>query len=261
MTNDGNVEKVKEAKAGNYGQFWTQKWLVIGTWIMAIASLLSIMAAIYFSSRQIDEMKKATQLEFRPYLVFMGGDCSYNFQWRLKDAKSAAIERVPIESLQVNSREYMAVTDVECSFNINHGMANTGRTPFHLIGKKISALTEDEWVNKLKKSENELVKKYCQNRSRHLSVDLVWVPGDERGSGNSSDTIFINKDKFKNALDSGNEIIIYPYFYAEYADIFDNRYNFLYVGCDIFKIESNFEGIKLTRGPTLMEKYRWDVAL
>jgi hypothetical protein len=238
------------------------KKLVRGTWALAAISGLGLIISVVYFEKQLDQSRQAVKLEWRPYLLLeqREGQIGMNF----RAGESFDSDNIPLlfDSVSTNDLGYVAVKSVQIAMMRNVRFINKGNTPLRIAASVSSTLTENEWKNKYHKSADELVHAIRTWEDFLINdVDYVLTAGESRETGTTRGRgRRMPRSEFDTCRLVKHELLVYYFTYAEYLDIFDNRYNVLLVeGVKVPLIEKN--GFMNWSDPTgtNMEKYRWDI--
>ncbi len=236
------------------------------TMALVIVSICNMNKAQKNSDRVISEMQRATELQWRPYLhlyhipdawdiVFLAGDSLANIQG------GVILEDIPLDSL-----EYFSIKGLGYDTRRSVAYINTGATPLRIKRVIVSAMSETEWKNKYSKSIETLVSALAKDSIGidTLETDIVVLPDSSHTSASSK---VIRRrmpiDEFLDYLNHNNTLVLYPFTYIEYEDIFkQHEYNSILIEYAIFPIGINKNRAVVGHaGSRGTEKYRWDVKI
>lgn len=234
--------------------------------LMTIAAfLVSILAMVFTCNRmdqQVEEMKRNTELEFRPLLLIEqqldGWDVSY-MTYTPNEHESQytvhTLDTLPIESPEFDVFKNAAVY---LSFTIKR--RNTGKYPLWIKKQKVEMLTYDKWIDTLGKSHDELVERLLMKSKDDLAdVDRVIFSGDS-ATFHSAAAMPIPIERFIELVKIDSSVVVYLATYIEYCDYAKRRYNTLRI--DGFAIGFDKEQGKLKLKPpplaSHLEKYVFD---
>lgn len=240
------------------------KWIVFGTWALVVASLISTWYVKGSMDAQVVELKKATELEWRPYLNIELVDKAYTVEYRLGDSDEADTVFAALDQIGVSSNEFLAVRYLSYYISRKITFGNTGKTPLYIRRIVPSAMSESEWVQDYQEDPELLVKALLEDStSGRLDVDVVVLPNETIASDTRMGTYRrMNKEEFIGSLKTNDTIIFYPYTFVEYEDFFTNKYNLLV-------IELSIAPMKIVNDKVLFPRaiannritYMWDVLL
>jgi hypothetical protein len=241
------------------------KWMLITNEIIAIAGVLAalgaiataIISGIYFQI-QTDEMKKATQLEWRPYLNLDIESPKFSFYHVLGNEINDSTKAIPLDLITIDEPKYKDYKYLFFKFDFGYKCKNTGKTPLRIRRNIFSAFTENDWNQIYNKSEIALVDSIRAIKNTIVfSADYV-IPPDSASLITQNKTInkiFTKSDL--NAID--NSFRMYSYWYIEYEDMMDNKYNLLLIYCNAFEVSFEQKRLQFLFRGTSLEKLRWDI--
>lgn len=241
--------------------------LVIGTWVLVLGSLLSTWLVKNSMDEQVSELKKATELQWRPFLHIEHIERKYHLRYSLGANFSTSTVSKSFDSLKISSTEFMAVRDVEYVVPSRVRLHNLGTTPLNIFFFAKGSMTKKEWFNDLGRSPEKLVSTYFPKPKNYESdtsrIDIVILPDSSKKTPEYYSPKKIDIKSFMKLLKEEKEVILYNITYIEYEDFYNNSYNTLLV--EHIRIPLSVENELVKFGDSLLsyihEVYRWDISL
>jgi len=168
---------------------------------------------------------------------------------------------VPIEEIEISSREYLAVQRLFIDLKRTLQLQNKGLTPLRVTKWIPSTLYLEEWEEIYNKSVEKLVVTLRTLPDIDtMLVDIVVFPGGFEEFSEKRVKRSMPIDVFHTHRDGDKKLTLYPYIYVEYEDINRKRYNLIVMHHAVFDIVIEDNKVSIV-GPVAagLEKYRWDV--
>lgn len=238
--------------------------LVVGTWALVYTSILNTNSVKDAMDEQVEELRKSTQLQWRPYLHLKQTAPIVKLSFGVINQSETAILLKSLQSLNLSSNEFVAVESFHYSIPTSVTYYNSGATPLNITLSFKTLLTKNEWFNTFDKSPEKFVSSIPNNQNIEKDiVDLVILPDSSFSSTKDKFTASIDINEFLDLLKHDSEIVLYNCTYIEYEDFFENRYNALMIRHIKvpLKIENGIVHYKEKASPLMLEVYRWDVLL
>lgn len=261
MPNKGN-NIAKTPKMGGKILDKATLFLVLGTWGLVIISSISTALLKCDSEKQLREAKKATELTWRPFLIIEYNEPQYGMSFRLGETAEEDTLIRGFEEISLDSPEYLAVKTVGYVSRRKTCYKNTGATPLRITHELVSTISQFQWEQTYSKSPEKLINDiHTFSEYKSLETDVIIMPADSSVS-NKFKGISRRMDKklFEQYIFKDSTVILYPYIYVEYEDLFNHKYNAFLIENLIlkFNIQNNIIG---EPEPPMgkIEKYRWDI--
>ncbi len=239
-------------------------WVIIPTWIIACAAIVTSITTTYFMNKQSDEMKRATDLAWRPYCNIITADTlTFNLTYQYTDPISlkptkSSIKNWPIDTMQVNDTSKVRAL-IEISFVPRFD--NFGKLPLWLNSLYFSTARYSEWSIEMKKNPSKLIESFREQDVFLLNeTDNVVLPDSNftsKVTGSIGRTISFKELISLASIDSS--LFLYPYTYIEYQDFKGRTFDAIRVYFLKIKIDTvggRFSYHILDFGK---EKYAWDI--
>jgi hypothetical protein len=239
-------------------EWLSQVAIVLGTWVIALVSLFSSCSVKDYMHKQIEEMKRSTNLQYRPFasVVTEERTCSINYKFR-DYSKS-------IEEVEIGSPEYDSAIFVSIDYERQVTLENKGSTPLWLKSKVLaSAMLENEWLKKYNGSEYVLIDSIrAGSYYDTVDVDIVIEPGGSDPFSSAVIPKFMSVEQLEHIRDGDHRLVLYPYVYFEYKDFTEHIYNIIRIDYVIFNISAieNKAHIKTTQ-ELGKKRLAWDIDL
>jgi hypothetical protein len=237
--------------------------LLLANWLIAIATIVTVLVTTCYTSRQLDQMRNATDLEWRPYALLNTPDSNLVvFTYLIGGPTDSAMEPRPVEMVSLSSDAYKARKKVALYASKCMLVRNSGRTPLVLKASVLSSLFDYEWSGQYEKSPEKLVRELKENSQiARQDVDVVVMPGDSFliPRTNLHAERFMTIEKFEKARDIDHQIVVYVYCYLEYADIRGRQYNTFRMDHAICRLGVRSDTTTLQVKTAAVEAYRWDM--
>ncbi len=232
-------------------------------WVPTLMLVLAIITAAYtayYMDEQVDEMKKATMLEWRPYLHLDYTTVNFAFAYNMiNDTSNTPIYR-QFKTIDVTSDVFRGVEKITIHHANTRQYRNSGKTPLRLTKQRNKCITQEVWDNHYNKSLRKLVQDINNGLGYDsLQTDVPIFP-DSIKTFDENKTGIVDLEK-KFVYEKEWSIVLYPYTYVEYEDFFGNKFNAIsmhYVKIDFF-VKDNY---LFNSDPEVgVEQYRWDVLI
>lgn len=238
------------------------KMTAIATLALAILAFGSLLVSRCYMESQVDEMRRATDLTWRPYAnIVRDMDQTPMIGYLIGNASDRATR--PVDSVIIGSDAYKARSKVVMNCLRDVIIWNSGKTPLWLRSRVSAILREEEWLKKYDKSPEKMIADIASwPVARPFETDFVIRP---------SDTSVITPDmggliprsmevaEFETARDSTHRLVLYPYTYIQYEDYRGNRYNLLQVSFFTLNVDTANSRCRVVKDRLGDEVYRWDV--
>lgn len=243
-----------------------QKYLVWGTWALVIVSLISMFLVRRDNGKQLAELQKSTEMQWRPYLsIEERAPASIGFGYRLGESAESDTTVRALDSLAVSDVAYFAVKYIGYDFFRTLVLRNFGTTPLRVTKMLASTLSQYEWSQVYKKSTEDLASHIYMTRDfSPLQTDIIIMPRDSFTTDKPKGLPRrLPKSEFESQLKKDSQIVIYPYAFVEYEDFFNHRYNVMLVDFVIvkFRLQSGYLREDTTLSHAGIERIRWDLPL
>jgi len=240
-----------------------QRWLVFATWGLVLVSLISMFVVKSKMAEQVEAMRYATELQWRPFLkselirIESGYKPSEETNEDPKDTLKFAVnfgEMTLAELLNIDLIQFQPLQ--------TRIVTNTGYSPLYIKASILSFLYEDEWekYNKDPIEFAKAIRAFDEWTLGKIENDIVLFPNDT-GSVTGGFKRSMEKDKFSHYLSSKDTMNMYYYFFIEYSDIFGHEYNLLFMDRMNATIVEHDEGVILVGHSGRPEFIRWDLEL
>jgi len=215
---------------------------------------------------QTTELKRATQLEWRPYLNVEADSTTYMLCWREKTIPqiedNLLIDCSPLPSVLLNSADYDSCNYLTLWAIYRFKYTNTGRTPLRMLARRMFCFSPKDWQDKYGKSAESLVA-HLQHRFPY-EVDFIVPPDSSTKASHSVRIVGVMaKDEFEQAMVSDSIVVFYSAIVFEYEDMFSNQYNTVVV--NYWKVRVRQKDKRLFYNPGNfecgLERLRWDLSL
>ena len=212
---------------------------------------------------QVDQMKKATELNWRPFLdinprneaIAVGALCG--------ESDTSALQPLDIQTVGLNTVEYMALRYIGFVAKTDFTFRNTGKTPLRFLRNKFYTLSLVDWENEFHKSPDSLAA-YLRDGCGVYETDVVILPESTFASNGG----FLSKAKLGKAAfekerakkEKERRLVFYYAYYLEYEDFFDHTYNLLFMRFFPFRFDIRNDSIFFDEDiQGGIERYRWDI--
>jgi len=237
-------------------------WLVLGTWALVIVTLYSTWKTVHHLKDQLVEFRRATELQWRPYLnIGIQDSIFYSTAYFLGENPQSDTVRIELNEVKINSKEFFSVQKVGIQMNYKLKYWNSGATPLRLTAFASSIISQDDWYNTLGKSEEKLVERIKDSLSLY-ETDVIILPSDTfKVEKPKKVELRMPKSQFKSQLEQDSALVFYPYVYLTYEDFFGGKYNLLRVEMDRIPlvVKDGFATPMESKTRISLEKYRWDL--
>jgi len=242
--------------------------LIIPTIIVAAASVCSVYITWEKSSRQIeimqgqvDEMKKATELDYRPYLIIDMLNASINLQYYNND--SILIDEFAIQLLDTFELNNIGPGYFSFSISRDYKNKNVGKSPLWVVNSQSGIIGPEFWSEMQNKPLNKLINNISQESDSNFTSrpDFIILPYDSAIThrGSLSQTFLQISDKAV-YRQFNEEMIFYYYNYIEYEDFLKNKYSIFFVVSNTIELKSDrYSRLILCYKSSGIEKFRWDI--
>lgn len=240
----------------------TSKWMIIGTWVIAISTLVSVFITSNKMEQQVDELKKSNDLEWRPKLYVDHLKESYNFWYILMDKNKVDTITIAFDSMNINKSEFLNVEYLSAKFLRDVKLKNKGKLPLFVKSIVSSTITDYEWEQNYYKDPKRLVQHLIRSIEKNtIDRDFIIEPDSFKVLNGLGYGRTIPKDKFLSRLKSKDSFIFYTYTYVQYEDVFENKYDCIYMlaGTFNFDIIGDYIHVSDTIRNVYLEKFQWDV--
>jgi hypothetical protein len=252
---------------GRQGNEKQQRKLVQGTWCLVIVSLLALAVTAYFYSQQLVEVRKTTELAWRPFLHLREDTTKEALKvvrvWH-NQLESTEKETQSGQEIPVCGERFSSIDKFVIEIEWNYVYSNIGRTPLVFTRSVVSALTVDQWVNQFDTSCEKLVTRIRQdNLLRQYRTDVPILPSDSFvPSGNPRKvSLEVEKLTLSRWATKDSRIVLYPFSYVEYTDFFGHTYDALLINHVVQKLQVDSCSARLIPMLTWgIERYRWDIS-
>lgn len=248
---DNNVGPKKQLRDG----------MLFATWIIAASSIAATLISLIYYQKQVDEMKKATKMEWRPYLNISYFNLKAEFQPIINILDSAGLSLVT--SIPVDYLDLASNTSPGFVIAYRLKFANNGKIPLRIIRRASILMDSNTWIEKYKKSEEELVRDGINSSNNSIEPIDVIVNNDTAFYSDENRPIVYRKtlQEFKQRINSDSSYTLYLATYCEYEDFLKNKYNVLLMEHYIYNISISKNILKCILVQRGIEKYRWDIGL
>jgi hypothetical protein len=237
-------------------------WMLIGTWIIAVSAVATtIISAIYYQ-KQVNEMRMATKLEWRPYLNVEYIDRNYKFRYLFTSTRSDSMMPVPMFNLKTTDPSFKDLKGLYLRIAFKTKYRNRGKTPLRVMRHVDGLLTSKQWENVYQKSELRLMDSVLVFAKDYTNdIDLIIQPDTNIASWNENYlSIIFNPDEI-DILKTPKQNTIYLYSFVEYEDFLGNKYNTLFVEYNSFAPQIDSGYLQYSNYKIGIEKYRMDIDL
>jgi hypothetical protein len=236
-------------------------WMLVATWIIAFAGIGTAITSLVYYQKQIDEMRKATKLEWRPYLNIEFIEPSESFYYCGSEISADSNKAYALTKFKVTDPIFSSVKHLYYEQYYKVRYKNSGKTPLRIIQHNSGIFTEKEWSGFYQKSERVLLDSILANQKGEFAVDYIITPDTSIDSHKTLKQVINIDYKGIDSTGADHNYIFYIYSFVEYEDYFGTKYNTLLILCLIYEdtiingyLEFNCKG-------SIIEKYRWDIGL
>ncbi len=212
--------------------------------------------------QQTAELKRATELQWRPFLNLTWMPETYYLGWlgdgqRPKEGDSVMIQH--LNTIKLKTPEYESQDSLYGLLRLDITYHNTGKTPLRIVRKAARAFGSSDWVTVYEMSPEKLVADMLDGTM--LDVDRIIGPDSAGPSTPLIRHIVVDKRLFEKALLNKKNLVLYTAAFIEYEDPFENQYNVLLVNFwrRGFVIRENAADYESDEWQTGLERMRWDV--
>jgi len=253
----------------NQNLYKTNRLLVYGTWALVAVTIIIGLLTCDKMGNQVDEMKRATELEWRPFLNIKINGSHQEFYYCLNDSINMSDEWRDLKNINIDTDEYKAVRWLIVENYVSREYWNSGKTPLRITYDRVKSISQEMWLNTFKKDASALMRYVsklpdddsCDTDVVILPGDSIRIPNDTLNSSMKKTGMYgINIKDYEKYRDIDGEMYIYPYVYTEYEDFFGHKYNAIIICLLKYKFNET-DGIitPALEFPTI-EVYDWDVA-
>jgi hypothetical protein len=242
--------------------------LVRPTWVLAIVTILlfiigglSMMYTKKYMSEEVTELRRATELQWRPFLNISIDSVELGVGYDLSNSDTIAIRS--LDSIRIRSDAYLAVKRFLVEPSTSYDLYNSGATPLRLIRMRKKGISEKEWTDKYSKSCVKL-KRDIEKRDDFdsLETDVIILPDSTFHSKfGVTGLVKIPIDEYEHSIFENKRFIFYTYIYIEYKDFLDNDYNAIYIMHHTALIDTINGTPEFSHMVNGLEQYRWDFDL
>lgn len=242
----------------------TKLWQILLPTGMLLVATISMILTTCQMEKQVNEMEKATLLEWRPFLNISVPNLYISYRYSLNNDMSDSLAFRYTDSVKIKSDVFRAVEELVFQITFDLNFENSGKTPLRIVKSKIQIISEDRWVNNFDKSIHTLVDSlYSKAKLDSLYTDVPILP-DSHSIFNKLDPLYISYDKSKisELIDNPDQpLVFYHSYFVEYKDFFGHRFNAVEVIFVMFKFDIKDGYLVHTDSKQGIEQYRWDVLL
>ncbi len=246
-----------------HGVDWMTLALATGTWALVLATLWMAQMTGQAMEDQVSELKKATELQWRPYLNIEHPYVRHDFIYTTGADWSSDTVGLGIDTIPFGSPLYNGVQRVRYSATRRARFWNSGLTPARITHMVSSVISKKEWFEKYGKSVAALVDTlYAQDEVKLWSTDYIVLPDSTVDMPLQEGLVrSMLKEDFEDYVRTDSMVITYPYTYVVYEDFFGHEYNAIYIQHLIQSVSliADTPLFADTTVRTCLEQYRWDV--
>lgn len=238
----------------------TTRMLVYGTWALVLVSVVSMVTTCSKMASQVEEVKKATELRWRPFLLSDEVNHQFLQAYFVGETETDLTNYLEIDSTKIGSAEWFGVKYFGFVNPRTVRMKNIGSSPLRVSARAFSSITERQWVEDYSKKPELLVKGILPEL-KPPEVDRVLIPDDSISLDSVGVIRKIPKKEFEGLLEDGS-IVIYPFTFIEYKDVYNHVYNVLYMS--YFRLTFQVVDSVVIFSDSVvggLEVYRWDLKL
>ncbi len=249
----------------------SQRGIYWATIVMAGCNLILVIITglgLYLTQRdvkkQLDLTRRFQELQFRPYVLVDPTQVLFSFNYRVGKSDKQDSIVVPIESVQINSNEYLSVRNFYYSTQGLAKLKNCGTTPAKVKSVTFSSITYREWNETYKRSFVDLVSSIRMLEDREsIQPDVIIVQND---STDANLTIGFGRrvpiSEFEKLKSTSGALDFLLYAFVEYEDLSGNKYNTIRMIPLQSKISQVAGSVSLSLPePSGPEKYEIDVGV
>jgi len=239
--------------------------LVLATWVLVGVTFWGVWDASKTNKSQLAEMRKATELQYRPYLDILHSykePLQFNdiFHWIEKDNDTESMRKIDFFETKINNPD-LDKFSYELQRKIDY--VNYGLMPLRIKRGLISAISKKEWEEDFNKSYVELVR-YIRSLPALTEPETDIIVQAKNNYLTKNYTSFERRMEiftFRNYLTNDKQIVLYPYTYVEYEDFFGKQYNSILIELLIFKLNVDNDVVIPSLKMGAVERFRRDVLL
>lgn len=258
---------------------WIKAWIpIICTFVAVLISLAAMIVTRQQMGQQVQIMKEQNQaflqesnktLRPRPLMTTTAPE-EFSYNYALGDIEWTGMNfscwQLPLRSTPVNSTRYDSVTAVLIAVeNLPLTLTNIGQSPFYISKMVTWVLTPSQWHDSLRDSTIMV----CQiadtvSEAEDYKTDLLVLKDSTTTLRPRAVIAVVPVREYESFRDSIGAISIYPYFYIQYRDPYDNVYDALYMLNYSFKIDVAPDSLgrqinRLIPQAVHVERHAWDI--
>ncbi len=202
--------------------------LVTATCIVALASIATVWFTwekssdqIEIMQEQVDEMKRATEIGYRPFLTVEIYDDTLYIIPKMKN-KNGVINIIDEKNTSLKPNLFTIESFRKFKYH------NSGNSPM-LIKRKIShMMSSNKWFNSLEKSDTLLIRELRNSNLDSLETDQPILPGSTYVSEwEDKRSLEMTPEYLYQKIINNDDLTVYTSVYIEYSDIKGRGYNLL----------------------------------